>query len=292
MPWLQLIIDTPPEAVEDLEDALLELGAQAVTLQDAADQPLFEPAPGEVPLWNRTCLMALLDADTDTTALETALRQRLPDDALGDVRVEPLEDRDWVRAWMEHFEPMRFGERLWIVPGGFEAPEPDAVNIQLDPGLAFGTGTHPTTALCLEWLADTPLTGKTVIDYGCGSGILAIAALLLGAERAIACDIDPQALIATRENARKNRVADRLHCCDPDEVPDEPADLVIANILAGPLVELAPRLTALTRSGGRLVLSGVLESQLEAVEQAYRDHFDFDTPAVLEGWGRLHGLKY
>ncbi len=289
MPWRQLSFTLPQHLADEISDRLDQLGAQAVTFAEGGDEELFEPPPGETPLWQQTRATALFELDTDTHALAGRLQAEFPE--LRDWLHETLEDQPWERAWLEHFQPLNFG-RLWVCPSGQTPPDPAAVCLTLDPGLAFGTGTHPTTALCLEWLADTPLTGKTVIDYGCGSGILAIAALLLGAERAIACDIDPQALIATRENARKNRVADRLHCCDPDEVPDEPADLVIANILAGPLVELAPRLTALTRSGGRLVLSGVLESQLEAVEQAYRDHFDFDTPAVLEGWGRLHGLKY
>lgn len=291
MPWLQLIIDTPPEAVEDLEDALLELGAQAVTLQDAADQPLFEPAPGEVPLWNRTCLMALLDADTDTTALETALRQRLPDDALGDVRVEPLEDRDWVRAWMEHFEPMRFGERLWIVPGGFEAPEPDAVNIQLDPGLAFGTGTHPTTAMCLRWLDAHPPAGQRVIDYGCGSGVLALAARLLGADHVLAVDTDPQALLATADNAARNAL-DGITPCLPGDCATEPVDLLLANILAGPLQALAPRFAELVRPGGQLVLAGILATQAQALMAACAGDFDLQQVAQQEEWVCLAGHRH
>ncbi|BCX80673.1 ribosomal protein L11 methyltransferase [Methylomarinovum caldicuralii] len=289
MAWRQLSFTLPQALADEVSDRLDLLGAQAVTFSEGGDEELFEPLPGETPLWQQTRATALFDPDTDTHAIADQLQAEFPQ--LQDWLHETLADQPWERAWLEHFQPLNFG-RLWVCPSGQTPPDPDAVCLTLDPGLAFGTGTHPTTALCLEWLAEAPLAGKTVIDYGCGSGILAIAALLLGAERAVACDIDPQALSATYDNALKNRVADRLHCCDPERMPGEAADIVIANILAGPLVELAPRLTALTRSGGRLVLSGLLESQLPAVRQAYREHFDFDVPAVLEGWGRLHGLKY
>ena len=295
MPWLQLIIDTPPEAVEDLEDALLELGAQAVTLQDAADEPLFEPAPGEQPLWRDTRLVALLAADTDTAALETALRARFPGGILRALRVEPLEDRDWVRAWMEHFEPMRFGERLWIVPGGFEAPDPGALNIQLDPGLAFGTGTHPTTAMCLRWLDAHPPEGQAVMDYGCGSGVLALAARLLGAASVIAVDTDPQALLATADNARRNALEGITPCLPEalDAELDEPTvDLLLANILAGPLHQLAPRLATLVRPGGQLVLSGILDSQAEALVSRYAPHFALAPFARQEEWVCLAGRRH
>ncbi|MEW6692942.1 MAG: 50S ribosomal protein L11 methyltransferase, partial [Pseudomonadota bacterium] len=204
-----------------------------------------------------------------------------------------VEDQDWERAWMDQFQPLRFGEKLWIVPSWIEAPDAEAVNILLDPGLAFGTGTHPTTALCLEWLDGADMAGKTVLDYGCGSGILAIAALKLGATDAWGIDIDPQALTATRDNAARNGIeASRLHTGLPGALPkDALFDVLLANILMGPLIELAPTLTGHVRPGGRLVLSGLLGEQAEEVMAAYAADFDFDPPALKEGWARLTALR-
>jgi ribosomal protein L11 methyltransferase len=289
MPWLQLIVESDPEHADAVEDLLLAAGAASVTLRDGADQPLFEPPPGETPLWSSTRVVGLFTADTDLAPVEAELTA-LPG-AAPLHRVEALEDRDWTRAWMDHFKPMRFGENLWVVPGGFEAPDPVGVNLHLDPGLAFGTGTHPTTALCLEWLDRHPPEGARVVDYGCGSGILALAALLLGAEEVVGVDNDPQALIASRDNATRNGVEGRLRVFAPEAVPDQPADLLLANILAGPLIELAPRLAALTRTGGGLVLSGILASQAEQVAAAYAPWFEMEPPAVKEDWVRLTGRK-
>ncbi|HBO6416426.1 TPA: 50S ribosomal protein L11 methyltransferase, partial [Pseudomonas aeruginosa] len=196
MPWLQVRLAITPEQAETYEDALLEVGAVSVTFMDAEDQPIFEPDLGTTPLWSRTHLLALFEADTDETALLAHLALLTGGD-LPEHHVEEIADQDWERSWMDNFQPMRFGRRLWIVPSWHAAPEPDAVNLLLDPGLAFGTGTHPTTALCLEWLDGQELAGRQVLDFGCGSGILAIAALLLGAERAVGTDIDPQALEAS-----------------------------------------------------------------------------------------------
>ncbi len=207
-------------------------------------------------------------------------------------KIEQIEDKDWEREWMANFHPMRFGERLWICPSWRDVPDPDAVNVMLDPGLAFGTGTHPTTSLCLTWLDGLDLAGKTVIDFGCGSGILAIAALKLGASQAIGIDIDPQAIQASRDNAERNGVADRLSLYLPHQQPENlQADVVVANILAGPLRELAPLISVLPKSGGHLGLSGVLESQAESVCEAYVAHFALDPVAVKEEWCRITGVK-
>ena len=288
MPWLQLIAEINPDRAEAAEDALLEAGALSVTLTDGADQPLFEPPPGETPLWNSTRLVGLFEAGDDMAAISAHFAAALPG---APFRVEALEDRDWTRAWMDNFKPMRFGERLWVVPGGFEPVDPGAVNLRLDPGLAFGTGTHPTTALCLEWLDAHPPGGEAVIDYGCGSGVLAVAALLLGATEAVGVDNDPQALIASRDNAEKNGVAARLTVLAPEAPMPEPAAVVLANILAGPLVDLAPRLAALTRPGGALVLSGILAAQADGVMEAYRPWFEMAPPVTREEWVRLEGRR-
>ena len=258
---------------------------------DAEDQPIFEPDLGTTPLWSNTHLLALFEADTDETALLAHL-QLLCDGALPEHHVERIEDQDWERSWMDGFQPMRFGQRLWIVPSWHAAPQPDAVNLLLDPGLAFGTGTHPTTALCLEWLDGQNLDNCSVLDFGCGSGILAIAALLLGAPQAAGTDIDPQALEASRDNASRNGIDPaRFPVYLPADLPQQPADVVVANILAGPLVSLAPQITALVKGGGRLALSGILAEQAEEVRAAYASTFDLDPTAVKDGWVRISGVK-
>ncbi|TRO24143.1 50S ribosomal protein L11 methyltransferase [Ectopseudomonas mendocina] len=292
MPWLQVRLAITPEQAETYEDALLEVGAVSVTFMDAEDQPIFEPDLGTTPLWSNTHLLALFEADTDETALLAHL-QLLCGGALPEHHVERIEDQDWERSWMDGFQPMRFGQRLWIVPSWHAAPEPDAVNLLLDPGLAFGTGTHPTTALCLEWLDGQTLDNCSVIDFGCGSGILAIAALLLGAPQAVGTDIDPQALEASRDNASRNDIdPTRFPVYLPADMPQQPADVVVANILAGPLVSLAPQITALVKGGGRLALSGILAEQAEEVRAAYAGAFDLDPTAVKDGWVRISGVKH
>lgn len=288
MPWLQLHLPSTADLADEVEDILLELGAVAVTLSDGADQPLLEPPPGAMPLWNETVVTALFEQTTNQDLLLIALTDRLGRAPVSH-RFETVDDQRWERAWMDDFHPMPFGERLWIVPSWAEPPAPDAVNLRLDPGLAFGTGTHETTALCLNWLDGADVAGKTVLDFGCGSGVLAIAALLLGAERAIATDIDPQALLATQANAELNGVADRLHCCLPEQLPPGDYDLVLANILAGPLVELAPLLLLHCRPGGAIVLSGILQDQVDSVVEAYR-HSVALNPVTLRGeWARVDG---
>jgi ribosomal protein L11 methyltransferase len=291
MPWLQLKLDATPETADGLSDLLSEAGASAVTMLDAADQPLFEPPPGATPLWSQTQVIGLFTADTDMDAVIQQLKSAWDKSDFPNWQLNPLEDKDWVKAWMDNFKPMQFGERLWIIPGGYEAPEPDAINIHLDPGLAFGTGTHPTTAMCLNWLDAQPMTGKTVIDYGCGSGILAIAAALLGAEKVWATDIDPQALIATNDNAEKNQVTEKIEAMLPQEFPEIQADVMMANILAGPLTELAPLFARLTATNGLLVLSGVIESQKDEIIRAYQNDFAIELYQQQQEWICLSGTR-
>ncbi len=292
MPWIQIKINTTGAQAEELGDALIENGAVSVTFQDTHDNPVFEPLPGETRLWGDTDVIGLFDAETDMQQVIAGLE---PHPLLGNGfhhKIEQLEDKDWEREWMENFHPMQFGKRLWICPSWRDVPDPDAVNVMLDPGLAFGTGTHPTTSLCLTWLDGLDLTGKTVIDFGCGSGILAIAALKLGAAQAIGIDIDPQAIQASRDNAERNGVSERLSLYLPHQQPENlQADVVVANILAGPLRELAPLISVLPKSGGHLGLSGVLASQAESVCEAYRDRFLLDPVAEKEEWCRITGVR-
>ena len=287
MSWLQLKVQSRhPEFAEEI---LLAHGAQAVNFVDAFDDPVLEPAPGETPLWPHTLVIGFFTDGSDLTPALAALRELLPDGAEATLSQELLEDREWIRAWLDHWQPLRFGPRLWVVPHEKvgEVTQADAVILRLDPGLAFGTGTHPTTAMCLEWLSTQDLRGKTVLDYGCGSGILAIAALLLGADKATCVDLDPQALIATQQNAEANGVAARVKVLLPKDFVPFPADVVLANILSGPLVALAPLLASSVRAGGGLALAGLLDRQAEEVRAAYAPWFAFEPDALREGWTRL-----
>lgn len=288
MAWVQFICHTAPDSAEALSEALSECGAAAVTFEDDADQPIYEPDPGETPLWADTRLTALFDAETSEQSVLDMLTTLLPE--VPRFRVEAVEDKDWEREWMANFQPIQFGDKLWIVPSWHKAPDEQAVNILLDPGLAFGTGTHATTALCLNWLDQADLKGKFVIDYGCGSGILAIAAALLGAERVIGVDTDPQALEATRENARRNGV--EIEAYLPGNCPDEPCDLLLANILAGPLQNLAPRFANLCKPDTQLVLSGILQSQADEVAESYAPWFTMQPAVSREDWVRLTGVRH
>ena len=290
MPFLQLTLDIGRAEPEPCEDVLFDLGALSVTLEDAADDPVLEPAPGETPLWPTIRIKALFPADADRDGIRE--RDRTPPAPFcGAALRGRSRTRHWEREWLKDFGPMRFGRRLWVCPGGQPAGSADAVRVELDPGLAFGTGTHPTTAMCLDWLDAHEPAGRDVVDYGCGSGILAIAALKLGAARALAVDIDPQALIATRENALRNQVVSGLTVTGDPALPDRATDLLIANILAGPLVELAPRFAAAVRPGGWIILSGILAGQADAVTAAYRAWFDIALTATREGWGLLSGRR-
>jgi ribosomal protein L11 methyltransferase len=292
MPWLQLTFEAIRDEAQRLGEALEEAGAVSVSLEGADAEPLFETDwNDERPVWKRARVLALFPEDTDIPAAMamTAARLGLPE--LPPCKTETVADQDWVRAWMDRWQPMRFGRNLWVVPSWLTPPEPNAVNIVLDPGMAFGTGTHATTGLCLEWLAAHPPRGLDVIDYGCGSGILAIAALRLGARAAFATDTDPQALAVTRDNAERNGVLERLSLCLPEALPgDAAANVVLANILAPALVALAPVLTHLTRPGGWLILSGLLAGQVEEVEAVYRTHFDFER-CLRDDWAMLAGRK-
>lgn len=292
MTWLQLRVDAQRAEIAEWEERLLATGSVAVTLQDNADQPLLEPGVGETPLWNLTRITGLYPADADMKSVLEDIPEHLLQDS--NARVEILEDKDWEREWMQHYQPMQFGERLWVCPSWLEPPDPDAVNLMLDPGLAFGTGTHPTTALCLAQLDNLSLHGQTIIDYGCGSGILAVAALKLGAALALGVDNDPQALAACRDNANRNSIATgQLTVALPEDVDqahwEKKAELVIANILAGPLIELSGTLINFLRPGGTLLLSGLLQNQAEALCSHYSDRLPIAVVSEKDGWVCLRG---
>ncbi|MCG9731672.1 50S ribosomal protein L11 methyltransferase [Shewanella sp. Isolate13] len=292
MPWIQLKVDTDNQHADALSDMLMELGSLSITYEDGKDTPIYEPTLGETPLWNHTVITALFDADYDLAPVVTMLKG-LP--YLGDNfshKIEQVEDKDWEREWMDNFHPIKFGDRLWICPSWREIPDPAAVNVILDPGLAFGTGTHPTTALCLEWLDGLDYSNKDVIDFGCGSGILAVAALKLGAERVTGIDIDYQAIEASKANAERNGVEDKLDLYLPEDQPaDLQADILVANILAGPLRELAPLIAEKVKPGGLLALSGLLQEQAEELSAFYSQWFDMDEPAHKDDWSRLTGIR-
>ncbi len=291
MDWLQLHITSSASQLDAVESLCLDAGAVSITLTDAGDSPILEPAPGEQRLWPDTITTALFAAEPDPQRTIAALRRNLA--ALGDVAtsLEALQERVWEREWLRDFKPTRFGQRLWICPTGTRAPDANAVEIDLDPGLAFGTGSHPTTALCLDWLDGAELQNRRIVDFGCGSGVLGIAALKLGAAEVFATDIDPQALTASRDNAARNGVAEKLQT-GRDVIPDtEKFDVVLANILAGTLVELAPKLTLLCRLGGQIVLSGILLEQADVVAERYSDNFILEPVRQREDWIALVGTR-
>ena len=288
MPWLEVSLSIDREDVPAAEDALQSMGALSVTLQDDADDPVLEPGPGATPLWPTVQVRGLFESTIDRAVVARGL-QDVPGVSRPDhVLWREVGDQDWERAWMDRFKPMRFGRRLWVVPGGMAIPAAaENIEIRLDPGLAFGTGTHPTTSLCLEWLDRQDLVGQQIVDFGCGSGILAIAAALLGAEKVVAVDNDPQALESTSANAARNEVGSTIACQLPEDFSVTAADVVLANILAGPLVNLAPVLIGCCKRGGRIVLSGLLEEQVDEVAGAYRPACEIIGSVVLDGWARL-----
>ncbi|MBM6549658.1 50S ribosomal protein L11 methyltransferase [Marinomonas ostreistagni] len=294
MPWLQIRVHTTPEHVPAFEDTLLECGALVVTFEDVHDDPVYEPDLNTTPLWKNTRVTGLFDADADIEHIRSAVvhkAEHLGDSEI-DLKIEILEDKDWIREWMDSYHPIQFGERLWVCPSWREAPDADAVNLILDPGLAFGTGTHPTTALCLEWLDSIDCQDKTIIDYGCGSGILGIAGLLLGAKSMVGIDIDPQAVEATQANAERNHItAERYEVKLPPHDTDVEADIVVANILAGPLAELSETISKLVKQGGLLALSGILESQAHSVVEAYKPWFSIESISEKEEWIRIVAKK-
>jgi ribosomal protein L11 methyltransferase len=295
--WLNVKLTVDEQRLEAAEALLFELGAAAVSLLDAADHPLHEPGPGELPMWPQVILQALFPDRSSTAEISEALLERGFIDSATAIEWSTLADRDWTRAWMDRYKPMRFGSGLWICPSHLE-PEPHwPTVIRLDPGLAFGSGTHPTTALCLEWIdQECPDTqapnNRTVVDFGCGSGVLAIAAALKGAEKIIAVDHDPQALSATMDNARRNSVADRITTAEPESLNQhlslrQSVGLVVANILARPLMELAHQLSDLVAVDGCLVLSGILPEQAKEVAQAYVELDAAPDYKERDGWVRL-----
>ncbi len=290
MNWQQFVMNLEtlnPATVEAIFNAH---GACSVSLSDAGDDPLLEPGPGETPLWTSTRITGLFPGSADLADLKTALLDELDLEMLPPHRTSELADRDWEREWLKDFRPMQFGNRLWICPGGSEVDAPGAVVVQLDPGLAFGTGTHATTALCLEWLEGLDLSGGSMLDYGCGSGVLAIAALKLGCRAATAMDIDPQAVLAARRNATENGVAARLRVLGSAGEIDGHFDVVVANILAGPLVQFAESITSTLSSHGMLALSGVLCEQAPDVMEAYAPWIEFGKPESREQDGQTWSL--
>lgn len=291
MPWLQLRINCARDNADQIETALEHSECLAVTLEDNADQPIFEPKLGETPLWQETRVTGLFEADINTHAVSTQINS-----FLGELQVEHiwriLEDKDWEREWMSHYSPIKCSDKLWICPSWTPPPDPNATNLMLDPGLAFGTGTHPTTFLCLQWLSLQSLDNKNIVDYGCGSGILGIAALLLGAKNVKGTDIDPQALLATQENAKRNNLhPETFPVYYPSHCPSEPVDVVLANILAGPLVELAPTLINLIKPNGLLCLSGLLASQKDSIITAYQDAIDITDILEKDEWICVTGRR-
>lgn len=294
MPWQSLEITAGEDVAESISDALMELGALSVSIEDAdaetdAEKPIFGE-PGEAPpgMWRHNVVSALFDADADIDRVMVSLSEATGLRNLG-YTVQAVEEQDWVRATQSQFDPIRIRDDLWIVPSWHDAPNPDALNIVLDPGLAFGTGSHPTTHLCLAWLADNLQGGESVLDYGCGSGILAIAAKLRGAGETLGVDIDPQAMVASRFNAENNGADVRFFL--PDEMPSVVADVVVANILASPLKVLAPALASHCKPGGLIALSGILREQAEEVSAIYGEWFEMNPPQPLENWVLLTGRK-
>lgn len=291
MAWHQISITSDENTAPQIADFFSGSGALSVTYLDAEDVPIYEPALNETKIWGNTIVVALYEMDANPELIRAALFSTFAQSPLSNWQAEVLEDRDWERAWMEYYQPMKFADKLWVCPTGQENHEAGTVCLTLDPGLAFGTGTHPTTALCLEWLASHDLTGKTVIDYGCGSGILAVAAVLLGAKHAHAIDIDPQAITATLANSEKNQVSDKISCYLPEQFTPLAADVVLANILAKPLIELAPAIIELLKPQGQLVLSGILNEQADSVSAAYSANITMNPAVSQEDWCRLDGIK-
>ena len=292
---MSLILRIDARVADELSDALLDQGAQSVSVEDASagtadEAPLYgEPGAPAAGAWPTSLIKALCAQDADPMHILAAACAQVGLAPLPECRAEPVGDEDWVRLSQSQFEPIRISEKLWIVPSWAKTPDPQAVNLVLDPGLAFGTGSHPTTRLCLHWLERTIGGGERVLDYGCGSGILAIAALRLGARKALGVDVDPLALLAARANAVRNRVDVRF--VNTETAPDFQADLVAANILAKPLILLAPLLAAYLSKGGRIALSGILEAQAEEVIAAYSPWFAMRVGDNDQGLALLEGRR-
>jgi ribosomal protein L11 methyltransferase len=292
MPWQQITVTTSKELAPSFEEILEDNGALSVTFTDALNQPIYEPPLETTPLWEEVLVTGLFDEQHDLSCIEQNFTESIGNNSSWKMHLERLEDQVWERLWLEHFQPIKFGNDFWICSTEHIPPEPDATILWLDPGLAFGTGTHPTTALCLGWLAKQNLTNTTVFDFGCGSGILAIASLLMGADKATGIDIDPQALIATKNNAEKNSVQDRLTVSEVQDYPKDTHDIVVANVLAEPLITFSNDISSLVKPNGQLVLSGILSEQIESVIDAYADKFIFEPPVAQDNWVCLHARKH
>lgn len=291
--WQQIVCRTSRDYQAEISETMEAAGAVSITYQDAGDQPVLEPLPGETPLWDDIIVTGLFNETSFNNVPSTLFFLKDKSEwRIKELKTETIEDQDWERAWMNDFHPMKFGENLWIYPSWSEIPDDDSIKLLLDPGLAFGTGTHPTTALCLEWLDYNPPKNKTVIDYGCGSGILAIAAAKLGAQSIQATDIDEQALLATRDNMQRNHVASNMiTTCFPETLPKQPVDLLIANILSGPLVKLSQVLLDLIKPSGHIILSGILHNQTESILTAYSPFLENIQVQQQGDWIRISGQK-
>ena len=291
MKWNQLVVVTTEQNAEAFSAFFEEHGAISVTFSDNADSPVYEPEKGTLTLWPDTSVTGLFESSVNISEIVERMQRLDFFEEHTHYRIETIEDKDWTRVWMDDFHPIQFGRRLWICPSWREPPETDAINIMLDPGLAFGTGTHPTTAMCLEWLDSQQMKEKTLTDYGCGSGILAIAALKLGAKHAFAVDIDPQAIIATKANAEKNDVSSGLTTLLSNNYDGKPTDIVVANILSGPLKSLFSTLSSLCHQKGTLVLSGILKEQAEDIIEVYQTAFSDFAITERGEWIRIVATK-
>jgi len=292
MTWWQFSLNCQASELEQVEELMLGLGALSISLSDAGDEPIYEPLPGDNPVWQESIVAATFDGANDHEHLYRQLTGELPEHLASGVRLKTLQDQDWDQAYKQHFQPLQCAPQLWIVPSWSEPPDPGATNIQLDPGLAFGTGSHPTTALCLAWLGANNINNHHVIDYGCGSGILAITAIKLGAQQVVAVDIDLQALTACKSNMQVNGInSKQIQVISPGELEASATDLLMANILAGPLVELAPRFAELVRPGGQILLSGILDTQVEEIQSAYRPCFKLDPVSYRDEWVCISGNR-
>jgi ribosomal protein L11 methyltransferase len=292
MPWQQLKIQLHSDQIHALEPRLLANAAISISYLDAENQAIFQLEPGSTPLWDNSYLLCLFDETADLEALLKWLKQHPAVINKRLLQVEVLADQDWERSWMQDFKAMQFGNRLWICPSWQSPPDSDSINIMLDPGLAFGSGSHATTSMCLQWLAQAPLEGSEVIDYGCGSGVLAIAAALLGANRVYGVDNDPQAIVATVDNSHRNNIDDAvLTACLPEALPPLQVDILVANILAEPLLQLAEKFSILLKPGGKIVLSGLLPEQADTILNTYDRWFAMDTPVLEREWVRLSGTR-
>lgn len=292
MAWFEFHITTTAKHANRMSDTLILLGAQAVTMRDAGNQPIYEPDPETTPLWEEIIVVGLFDKTEPMEKLGLYLEKQRDDGLLKKFELHHVADEDWTRRCLDSFKPLHFGKRLWVCPSWLTPPYPEAINVILDPGIAFGTGTHPTTALCLEWLDEHIHSQDSLIDYGCGSGILSIAALKLGAKKVVAIDHDPQALEATLRNAEKNLFkSPSLKVCLPSDFNKRPAEVLVANILAKPLIEFAPFFASLVQTQGKLLLSGILESQAADVIEAYKPWFNIEKTDKKGEWIRLEGVR-